>query len=645
MSQANDLLNGLTEDEIAAYATRPESEPHIVIDENRKITIPEELKRLAVQFDHNMETVTFDCPRYWDGIDMSAMQIYINYKLSNGKLGSYHATNVCVDKNDTSMMHFDWTLTGNATEVAGAISFLVCVKKVNDEDDTLDNHWNSELSTSAYISQGLEGIDGNYVQEQYPDIVTQLLTRMDVIEADAEKVNEHATAAKEAAIEATNRADEIARLGESIDEKMNVVGNAVTGSASGEIIRIDDASPLEHTVKARVCGKNIYHAYTTRNMDAYGMVVSMDENSSELIFNGTSTREFIFNIGDNILLTPGTYTVSVFGLNAGASDRVYLCESANEQNAFVNFIRTNEPKTFTLNTEMNVRVKGVIGVNSTYENQTVKIQIEKGNAATKYVPYIDPTTVVLRTRGKNLFDRSNLYQHDLSAASGWATTILTNEMTKKTFYPNTKYTIKFKAVCVEDVPYATFFSADIGFGLFNSATNGLIVMKLQGGSDESKWLSAGKSIECSGTFVTPETLYDVDSYRMVMYTQRALDDNGNAVYNKLNFKELSIELGDTVDEYTEYVGESYEPSTDGIIDIPSMSPTMTLFTDTKGAVIDIDYNKDINKAIGSGGGTGGGSVDLSNYYTKAEIDTKIGDIDSLLDDIIAIQTSLIGGES
>ena len=36
----------------------------------------------------------------------------------------------------------------------------------------------------------------------------------------------------------------------------------------------------------------------------------------------------------------------------------------------------------------------------------------------------------------------------------------------------------------------------------------------------------------------------------------------------------------------------------------------------------------------SGGGTGStGSVDLSNYYTKTEVDTKIGDINTILDNI------------
>ena len=41
---------------------------------------------------------------------------------------------------------------------------------------------------------------------------------------------------------------------------------------------------------------------------------------------------------------------------------------------------------------------------------------------------------------------------------------------------------------------------------------------------------------------------------------------------------------------------------------------------------------------------GGGDVDLSNYYTKEEINTQIGDIETALDAIIAIQNELIGGD-
>lgn len=178
MSQAEDLLGSLSSDDIALYTATPETEPHIVVDEDRFITVPDELKRIAVQYDHNVETVTFDCPRYWDGLDMADMRIYVNYALADGTPGCCLATNVSVDGSDSNIMHFDWTVSRNATNVSGPLTILICIKKT-DEDGFEVNHWNSELNKEMYISKGLE-VD-EYIENKYPDIINQLLDNVDNI--------------------------------------------------------------------------------------------------------------------------------------------------------------------------------------------------------------------------------------------------------------------------------------------------------------------------------------------------------------------------------------------------------------------------------------------------------------------------------
>lgn len=169
MSNAEDLLNSLSDSGIALYTVDPDTEPHIVIDSDRYITVPDELKRIAVQYDHDVETVTFDCPRYWDGLDMSEMKIYINYLRSDKEVGAFIATNVVVDASDPSIMHFDWTISRNVTEVFGQIVFLVCIKKADGEGNE-KNHWNSELCKSCTVSEGLE-LDEEVINEIYPDII------------------------------------------------------------------------------------------------------------------------------------------------------------------------------------------------------------------------------------------------------------------------------------------------------------------------------------------------------------------------------------------------------------------------------------------------------------------------------------------
>lgn len=148
----------------------------VVIDNDRYITVPDSLKRLGVQHDHDIQTVTIDGPRYWDGHDMSQMKIYVNYMCANGMKGKYLTQNLQVG---TDRMTFDWTISGNVTQAKGRISFLVCIVTLND-DGTEKLHWNSELNQDCTISEGMECEEIALVQ--YPDIITQLLLRMDEAE-------------------------------------------------------------------------------------------------------------------------------------------------------------------------------------------------------------------------------------------------------------------------------------------------------------------------------------------------------------------------------------------------------------------------------------------------------------------------------
>ena len=159
MSQAETLLESLS------TGNSGDLEPHIIIDKKRKVSVPDELKRIAVQHDHNIETVTFDCPRYWDGNDMSQSRICVNYKPPDGVLGSCVASNIIVNETDNTTMHFDWTISQDVTVKDGNLMFLVCIKKFDTDTGEEINNWHSELNTEMCISKGLECdevIDGSY---------------------------------------------------------------------------------------------------------------------------------------------------------------------------------------------------------------------------------------------------------------------------------------------------------------------------------------------------------------------------------------------------------------------------------------------------------------------------------------------------
>lgn len=175
MSKSNELLNSLSDGDIALYTANPDTEPHIVIGEDRFVTVPEELQRIAVQYDNDIETVTFDCPRYWDEHDMSKMAVYINYLPHDGEVGQDVALNVRVDEEDPSIMHFEWKISGNVTVKEGRLIFLVDVKSGDGE------HWHSELCEDMYVSEGLE--PPPIIEITNPDVLTRiLLFHSDVLE-------------------------------------------------------------------------------------------------------------------------------------------------------------------------------------------------------------------------------------------------------------------------------------------------------------------------------------------------------------------------------------------------------------------------------------------------------------------------------
>ena len=289
MSQAATLLASLT-DTASAYSS---SEGHIIIGDDRFITVPESLKRLAVQYDHDVETVTFDCPRFWDEHDMFRMVPYINYLLPNGTTGQYKATNV---SSDSSRLYFDWTISNNVTKYKGKLSFLVCIKKT-DEEGYETNHWNSELNQDCYISEGLECTQTAVTR--YPDIITQLLTRMDEVEAIA--TPEAMQAYTDTWLE-ENRESIASLVNNEGNEALRTKADAIICSTQGETISVSDSSDdylrglrvFGKTTQVTTTGKNLLNM-TATSVTKNGVSFSVNDDNS-ITVTGTASSDTFLNV-------------------------------------------------------------------------------------------------------------------------------------------------------------------------------------------------------------------------------------------------------------------------------------------------------------------------------------------------------------
>ena len=176
MSTVDELLDGIGSDPIGLSP-----EEHIVVGSDRFITVPDSLRRIAVAGDKDVETVTFDCPRYWDDgrLDLSTMEISINFMRSDGGADKYHAYDAAVDEDDPTVMHFSWIISEYAAAVNGSLSFLVCAELTNEDGEKI-RHWNSELNRELSVSEGLE-VD-EIIVANYPSVITQILLRLNSLE-------------------------------------------------------------------------------------------------------------------------------------------------------------------------------------------------------------------------------------------------------------------------------------------------------------------------------------------------------------------------------------------------------------------------------------------------------------------------------
>lgn len=231
---------------------------HVVISKNRTVSVPNSLMKIGIQYDHKVNKITFDCPRYPDedpSIDMSGMQIFINYMLSDKTLGASAGINVCVDSENEDIMHFDWQITNAITKVKGVLSVLVCIKQM-DSDANEIYHWNSDLFQKFSVGEGMECSE--VVAEENPDVIAQILTNLNTVDKQITELKKSvsdgktlvATAITEKGV-ATENTDSFATMATNIDNiSVGSSKGAMTGTntVSTDVFRSNLITEVTHNV-------------------------------------------------------------------------------------------------------------------------------------------------------------------------------------------------------------------------------------------------------------------------------------------------------------------------------------------------------------------------------------------------------------
>lgn len=165
-----------------------ESPDKCVIDpESREIVIPETYQILGVESDEKVERIEFECPKIvGDNIDLSKLQIRINYQNANGDKDQYIVEDV---ETNGDNIEFSWLLSRKVTMYRGTVNFVVCAVKVAGE--TIQNEWNTTLA-QAEVLEGLE-VTTPQPSEGQSDVIAQLIELMN---DTYDKANEALTSAE-----------------------------------------------------------------------------------------------------------------------------------------------------------------------------------------------------------------------------------------------------------------------------------------------------------------------------------------------------------------------------------------------------------------------------------------------------------------
>lgn len=150
-----------------------------IYPDSRTIEVPEEYQLLGVVSDEKVERVWFQCPKIvGDNIDLSKLQIRVNYQNANNETDQYIVTDVQIDGDN---IIFSWLLSRKVTAYQGNVSFIVCAVKVSGE--TIQNEWNTTLATSQVL-EGLE-VDTPEPTEEQSDVIAQLMQMVQNTSAQA----------------------------------------------------------------------------------------------------------------------------------------------------------------------------------------------------------------------------------------------------------------------------------------------------------------------------------------------------------------------------------------------------------------------------------------------------------------------------
>jgi hypothetical protein len=393
---------------------------------------------------------------------------------------------------------------------------------------------------------------------------------------------------------ASEAADKAAQKADGFQNIVTEVSNALKKTVQGEAVAIDDASPLEHELGVKVFRKNLIDWSNVSYEYPPDNAITYEKNSNGITIYNDGVKfsgNFALKIPSLQNLAGKTVTLSYKyenkGMRSVAIALVYKKnETVNEpeisiatvSNGIGTFKIPDDCKRPYLKLYAFLTTAGVAASITYYD-----LQLEIGTTATAYTPYVSAVNV--KAQGKNLINW-NVVEHQYTPRPGITYEKNSNGIT--IYNDGSEYS--------GSVTLKTDISNMVGKTLtlsYKYVNDGMRIARVAfSGVKNGQEESVCNADDGSGTF-TLQKEYDAFRIKTTAYLTTA------GVAASITYYDLQLEIGETATEYEQYKTPIiYEVGTDGVANgIVPIRPTTTLVTDTIGALIECEYNRDINKAF------------------------------------------------
>lgn len=441
----------------------------------------------------------------------------------------------------------------------------------------------------------------------------------------AKSASIYADTAVSNSIESGRRASDAAvaaQRAERAAESLNVdnLSNALKGNKAGSVVSLKDVSLLPHSVNIQLenadSSSGINGSQTVIDEISVGTNESGAYNWSDVAPDNIF-RVSIPNEGVNRLKIKGLFKkIAIAPIVDG---QIELGENAEVH--WIDYSLFDEMLYLTaefsivdgvLNWEFGMNYDGHIedygvweGGSDSYETALSENQKITGVA----IKTVDPENswasfsaevlidkdIPVKVCGKNLFDKSKSLLEGIrneTAVGVKATKIIEHNAIVQCLKPNIEYTLSYEIECLSIPEDATLREQAVG-----------LMLRVKGGSTivpiKYKSLKVGDVLNYTSTFTLTEEQYNSGTIEMLAYGNAYLGADGKTeLYPMVVFRNIQIEEGTTATEYEPFVEPTtYTADADGSLTVPSIYPSMTVYTKNNDINVNIQYNRDINKAF------------------------------------------------